>query len=171
MYGGSLANGAVDLRFQENINEGAAFERLFVEPSVEHVENCQQPSRRARRTALDLGFEPAARPYSFPSVENAIARSTLESKLLYRLAFAQPDLASTVSMPIWLTPFVEKSSYAASIRRSRGRAATLVFLVVKSCPLPLYGSTNCLSSGIVNLIRTTQRTKNPNRRFWSTCSI
>src|SRR5271170_4897807 len=58
---------------------------------------------------------------------NAIARSTLELKLLYRLAFAQPDLARTVSMPTWLTPLVEKRSYAASIRRSRGLAVTLAF--------------------------------------------
>ena len=113
------------------------------------------------RRLISVSSQPRVHIVSLRS-RNAIARSTLELKLLYRLAFAQPDLASTVSMPTWLTPFVEKSSYAASIRRSRGRAATLVFLVVKSCSLPLYGSTNCLS-GIVNFIRTTQRTKNPNR--------
>ena len=133
MYGGRLANGAIDLRFQENINEGAAFERLLVKPTVEYVENCQQASLGlvARRLISDSS-QPRVHTVSRRS-RNAIARSTLELKLLYRLAFAQPDLASIVSMPTWLTPFVENSSYAASIRRSRGLAATLVFLVFKSC--------------------------------------
>ena len=41
---------------------------------------------------------------------NAIARSTFVLKLTYRLAFAQPDFASMVSMPTWLTPSLENKS-------------------------------------------------------------
>src|SRR5262249_5384731 len=69
MDGGGSADRAVRPRFQQNVDERAALQRLFGEPSNKDIENCKKPGLGAGRAALDFGFEPCARPYRFPPIE------------------------------------------------------------------------------------------------------
>src|SRR5262245_27190159 len=69
MDGGGLADRAVRPRFQQNVDERAALERLFVEPSIKNIENRKKPGLRAGGAALDFGFEPCTRPYRFSPIE------------------------------------------------------------------------------------------------------
>ena len=88
------------------------------QPSNERLRN--QPSNTSKiANSLSSGFDarflisvsnhPRVQTISRRS-RKAMAKSTFELKLPYRLAFAQRALARIVSMPTWLTPFVANNS-------------------------------------------------------------
>src|SRR5262245_19021874 len=62
MDGGGLADRGTFRRFQQNIDEGAAFERLLVKPPIKDIEDRQKPALRRFRAAFDLRLKPAAGP-------------------------------------------------------------------------------------------------------------
>src|SRR6516162_3485607 len=63
------AYGALDIRFNEHVDEGAALKCSLAKPAVEHIEDRQQSSVRRRGAPPDLGLKPTAGPHRFAPVQ------------------------------------------------------------------------------------------------------
>lgn len=96
-------------RFEQDGDEGAAFETSFSEPDIKYIEHREESFIRIGCAAHDLAFQPSARPNFFATFQEGEGQMILGGKMIVETRVGQPDVASTASIPTRLIPCVAKS--------------------------------------------------------------